>query len=341
MKFLRLIALPLLLMLSTFTAFAQSSTPEPIEPSRELMQILSVSAEMSGDSPVLTITGQTTRACEVQVVEILEMTEDLLVANIYLEIRPEVRCAGEEVQQVGELTIEQTIPETGLFIDLNGQPFLLYPDGTFAPIADFPVTITNLTAAVEDDALLISITGETDGCDVPVIVRQNVEDGAVNLRVYRILPLAMTCPMILVEYTDEISIPLEGDESGVWVISANDREIGYDFDRGTEIAEADLTRIDATIESVQVNVLESMPPQVTITVAGYHPDGCVAPAQVRQQFDPETNTVTVRIYRVLPPDVMCPAVIENFTLTIPLDLDVVTGATYTINVNGTTAEVEF
>jgi hypothetical protein len=144
-----------------------------------------------------------------------------------------------------------------------------------------------------------------------------------------------------VEYTAEIEIPLEGDEGGLWVISVNDREIGYDFDRDTAVAEADLMRIDAVIDSVQVNLPIPLPQQVTITVAGYHPDGCRVPSQVRQQFDAENNTLNVRIYRVLPLDVMCPAVIENFTLVIPLDISISAGVTYTIDVNSTTVEAAF
>ncbi len=226
-------------------------------------------------------------------------------------------------------------------MDINGVPYWLNPDGTFGAAFIAPLAITDLTVSVQDDTLLISVTGQMDGCEVPVITRRNVQNGAVNLRIYRILSAAMTCPMILVEYSADIEIPLEGDEGGLWVISVNEREIGYDFDRSNSVAEADLTRINATIDSVQVNTVIPLPQQVTITVEGYHPDGCRVPTQVRQQFDPTTNTLNVHIYRVVPIDVMCPATVENFTLTIPLDIAVAEGMSFSINVNGTTAEAAF
>jgi hypothetical protein len=330
--------LTLLLLFSAFPAFAQDAAPEA---RRHPLQILETTVTVTDGSPTLSVRGVITGDCGSPQVEILENADDLVVIDVYTESAEGVECDAVEPEQTVEISLDTDIPDTGLTLDINGVAYIVNPDGSFGAAFVAPLLITELSAVVEDDTLVLSVTGEMDGCDVPVIVRQTVENGAVNLRLYRILSAAMACPMILVQYTNDIEIPLTGDEGGLWVISANDREVGYDFDRDTSVAGEDLTRMDATIESVEVNAGTPLPQQVTITVTGYHPDGCRVPTQVRQQFDVINNTLNVHIYRVVPIDVMCPAVIENFTLTIPLEIAISEGVSYTINVNGTLVVAEF
>lgn len=90
------------------------------------------------------------------------------------------------------------------------------------------------------------------------------------------------------------------------------------------------------IEDAQALILESYPAQIHLQVTGYHPDGCDLPVTVAQER--EGNSVRVRIYRVLPIDIICPMVIVPYSATIPLEGGFVTG-TYTIDVNGTILEI--
>lgn len=347
MKLLRLFALLLMpiLLLGAFPALAQDVTPEPDINAetvhRDPLQILKVTTAITDSGLTLSVRGATAHGCGEPQVEILENADGLVVIDLYTQTPEGLRCASGFAEQTVEIPLETAIPEIGLTVDINGVSYLINPDGTFGPAFTAPVTINDLTLDVQENSMVISVVGEIDGCEVPVIMRRTVEIGAINLRIYRVLSAAMLCPMILKEYTAEVEIPLTGDEGGIWVISTNDREIAYDFYLLTTLAEADLPCIDAIIDSVQVNKPIPLPQQVTITVAGTHPDGCYMPTQVRQQFDPLTNTLNVRIYHVLPQQVRCEAALDTFTLIIPLDLEIYEGATYTINVNGTTVEAKF
>ena len=100
--------------------------------------------------------------------------------------------------------------------------------------------------------------------------------------------------------------------------------------------DAAMQAVDAVVESVEVLRLESLPVQLQLIVTGYHPDGCEVPMVVEQQRD--GNHVSVRLYRELPGDVMCPMVIVPFEETIKLEGGFETG-TYTIDVNGFVTEV--
>jgi hypothetical protein len=337
MKVLRLFALSLLF--SVTSAFAQDATPEAAPPQRGLMQIIEVLAEVEGENILLNVRAATTNECGEPQVEILEDTDELVVIDLYSEAQDDVDC--ETNEHTVEIPLQKAIPPMGLFIDINGLPYLINPDGTFGAAFVAPVAITDLTPAVEEDALVISVVGEIDGCEVPVITRRVVEDGAVNVRLYRILSAAMTCPAVLVEYTEDIEIPLKGDEMGLWVIAVNDVEIGYDFDQGTVLASEDLFRVDAVIESIEVNTSTRLPRQVMMTLNGYHADSCVVPTQIRQEFDVPTNTLTVHVYRVLSIAQTCLAEPVEFSLTVPLEMEIIEGTTYTINANGTTTEVTF
>ena len=90
------------------------------------------------------------------------------------------------------------------------------------------------------------------------------------------------------------------------------------------------------VENVDALLLESFPVQIHLHVTGYQPDGCNVPVQVIQQRD--GNNVTVRIFREVPADVMCPMNIVPYDETIPLGS--FEPGTYTIDVNGVTIEVQ-
>jgi hypothetical protein len=91
------------------------------------------------------------------------------------------------------------------------------------------------------------------------------------------------------------------------------------------------------VENVDALLLESFPVQIHLHVTGYQPDGCNVPVQVVQQRD--GNNVTVRIFRQVPIDVMCPMNIVPYDETIPLEGGFEPG-TYTIDVNGVTIDVQ-
>lgn len=90
------------------------------------------------------------------------------------------------------------------------------------------------------------------------------------------------------------------------------------------------------IDSVEGIILESYPAQIRLNVSGSQPDGCDYPVQVRQQRD--GNTITVEIFREVPPNAICPMILLPYNETIALEGGFESG-TYTIHVNDYTLEV--
>jgi hypothetical protein len=77
--------------------------------------------------------------------------------------------------------------------------------------------------------------------------------------------------------------------------------------------------------------MESNPPQISLNVRGYQPDGCTFPVVVAQTR--EGSTVRVSIYREMPTDIMCTMMLQPYNDTIVLDGTFEAGS-YTIDVNG-------
>ncbi len=79
-----------------------------------------------------------------------------------------------------------------------------------------------------------------------------------------------------------------------------------------------------------VQVVTSNPAHVSLLVIASL-DGCDFPVQVEQRQD--DHDVYVTLYRELPQNTMCPAVLRRYQQTITLDGTFVSGETYTIHVN--------
>ena len=91
------------------------------------------------------------------------------------------------------------------------------------------------------------------------------------------------------------------------------------------------------IEKVETQVSASMPATITMHLMGYQPDGCKLPVQVEQTRS--GDTVTVKIYRILPIDVLCTMDLNPYDDTITLNGTFESG-TYTVDVNGTVVMVK-
>ena len=91
------------------------------------------------------------------------------------------------------------------------------------------------------------------------------------------------------------------------------------------------------IEKVETQVSASVPATITLQVSGYHPDGCKFPVQVEQTR--AADKVTVKIFRIVPTDVMCTMDLNPYSDTITLDGTFDSG-TYSVDVNGTVVVVK-
>lgn len=104
---------------------------------------------------------------------------------------------------------------------------------------------------------------------------------------------------------------------------------------GDEVRETE--KVLTNIFRVDVSVAESDARQITLDVAGEHPDGCDLPVHVTQSR--EGNEVQVEVYRELPVDMICPMILRPYEGSIQLDGAFEAGS-YQISVNGHSQSVE-
>ncbi len=94
-----------------------------------------------------------------------------------------------------------------------------------------------------------------------------------------------------------------------------------------------LTRELLVVEEVEGFVVGTPPMQLRLGVRGYWPSGCSAEVMIEQRL--EGDTLTMTIWRELPADAVCPAVIVPYHGTIPIEGEI-TRLPSAITVNGWT-----
>jgi inhibitor of cysteine peptidase len=99
--------------------------------------------------------------------------------------------------------------------------------------------------------------------------------------------------------------------------------------------EGDIIIGEATVESLDVLIMESFPVQVNVHVTGYLGDGCTTIGEITTERD--EDTFFVRITTVRPADAICTMQLVGFDELISLDVHGLEAGTYTVDVNGETA----
>ena len=88
----------------------------------------------------------------------------------------------------------------------------------------------------------------------------------------------------------------------------------------------------ATVDSVQILMLESFPVQVNVQVRGELPNGCTEINDIITQTD--GTQFDVAITTVQQPDTVCTEAVVPFEEMVPLEVEGLDAGTYTITVNG-------
>lgn len=89
----------------------------------------------------------------------------------------------------------------------------------------------------------------------------------------------------------------------------------------------------ATIDSLDILILESFPVQINVIASGNLADGCTRLGEEAVAFD--STTFTVELPTIRPGDVACTEALVPFDKVISLDVLGLPAGTYTVNVNGT------
>lgn len=304
----------------------------------------------------LTVSGTEFFNCGFDLVQMQEVFQvDWLRVEIYREIPPNVRCAGEEQPFTMTIPVDPAYNPDPTLPTLVARTFVVevnnyigqlnfVPDeaGGFTPEL-IPTTrelffIDSAVATVnEDGTVSLSISAQPpDGCMQPYIVHQSPAD-PFTVEVYRPALLDVrACPLILRTYNIDYTLDLPADlEDGVYTVQVNDTAVTFNIGESTMDSTPSDNQVLTVVENVEVLILESFPPQLQITVTGYHPDGCRYPVQTETSID--GTDITVRIFRAVPADVVCTMNVVPYEDT--LNLGAVDPATYTLHVNDFTTEV--
>ena len=97
-----------------------------------------------------------------------------------------------------------------------------------------------------------------------------------------------------------------------------------------------LVQVPAPIESVEVLVMESFPPQYSLVVVSGLPNGCASFAGYRLERSGDTIRVEVLNWKPVGPQVACTDNYRTVTTNIPLGSDFESGRSYTVLVNDVT-----
>ena len=87
----------------------------------------------------------------------------------------------------------------------------------------------------------------------------------------------------------------------------------------------------ASVDGIDIFILESFPVQVQVIASGNLPDPCTEISEVLQEREGDTFFITIKTYR---PPGFCIQVLAPFEEIIPLEVYELPAGTYTVDVNG-------
>ena len=105
-------------------------------------------------------------------------------------------------------------------------------------------------------------------------------------------------------------------------------------------ANSDSNSENVYVNNMQINIMESFPLQVSVTVSGNLPDGCTSIVDSTAVYDNQ-NTFEIHFYTNRPKDLMCTQALVPFEETIPLEVYGLPAGKYTVNVYQLSDTFEF
>jgi hypothetical protein len=146
----------------------------------------------------------------------------------------------------------------------------------------------------------------------------------------------------------EVSYPIVAPEAMIYEIKVTNDHLGFEW-QGTvdaqgvvteegEAPSGDVISGEASVESIEILILESFPVQINVVAEGYLSDACTEIDEITEKLQGNTFSVTITTAR--PADAVCAQVITEFEEVISLDVLGLPAGTYTVDVNGVTDSFE-
>lgn len=149
----------------------------------------------------------------------------------------------------------------------------------------------------------------------------------------------IACTEALVPFEETVDLDILGLEPGTYTVIAQDQQATFTLDVENVLpGEDEETKYSygssATVESMDLQIMESFPVQVRVTLSGYLPDGCTKIYEITAPRDGETFTIDIVTRK--PVDVACTMAIVPFEETISLDVEGLPAGDYAVKLDDTT-----
>ncbi|MDY6846223.1 MAG: hypothetical protein SVP52_03710 [Chloroflexota bacterium] len=147
----------------------------------------------------------------------------------------------------------------------------------------------------------------------------------------------VACTEALVPFEETVDLDIRGLEAGTYTVVVQDKQAAFTLDVNNVLSgEGQAMKYaygsQAKVESMSINVMESFPVQVSVTMSGYLPDGCTKIYEITAPR--EEQTFTIDIVTRKPIDVACTMALVPFEETISLDVEGIPAGEYTVQYGG-------
>jgi inhibitor of cysteine peptidase len=142
----------------------------------------------------------------------------------------------------------------------------------------------------------------------------------------------VACTMALVPFEEKVDLDVEGLEAGTYKVVAQDQETTFILRVDNVLPDDDEKFTygqSARLEDMRVNVMESFPVQVSVTLDGYLPDGCTEIHEINAVLVGDTFDIDI-ITRRPTGDIACTMAIVPFEETVKLDVEGLSAGTYQV-----------
>ncbi|MFN2303211.1 MAG: hypothetical protein ACK2TV_05695 [Anaerolineales bacterium] len=199
-------------------------------------------------------------------------------------------------------------------------------------------TVESLDVAVlESDPTqaVVTVSGYLpDGCTEldEIDVERAGKDFNLTLNTRRLTEVACTESLVPFEQNVYLNI---SDLSGGFTVIAQNQTATFSVESGSAypVEEENMQYTygsDATLESISVNIMESFPVQISVSLQGYLPDGCTELNRITSSRDGQVFTIVVETKRPTG-EVACTMAIVPFERTVNLDVRGLSAGDYTVN----------
>ncbi len=174
-----------------------------------------------------------------------------------------------------------------------------------------------------------------DGCEeLFEIDVEKVDMEFILILTTRHLTGDIACTEALVPFKEVVRLEIEGLKAGSYTVIAEDQEVTFELtvDNVNAGPASDIKYeygSDAVLQSMLLNIMESFPIQISVSLDGYLPNGCIKIKEINVLHDEETFYVRIITKRPAG-DVFCTTAIVPFDETVSLAVEGLPAGEYTV-----------